>query len=70
MRLEDGNMNMNETNNAEDIKKCAYCGSERPLSELKKSKLTYIMNKQVRQDYRLYCHDKPCAGHDQMAHEG
>jgi len=54
----------------EETKRCSYCNSERPLSELKKSKLTYIRNKQVKQDYRLYCHDKPCAGYDQMAHEG
>lgn len=53
-----------------ETNRCSYCNAERPLSELKKSKLIYIRNKQVKQDYRLYCYDKPCAGHDQMAHEG
>ena len=55
---------------AEQKKKCAYCNKERIASELFTRKLTYIMNKTVCHDYRLYCKDSPCAGYDQMAHEG
>ena len=63
---------MRDTKDTKDteIAKCSYCEKERPVSEMKKSKLIYRRNKQVQQDYRWYCSDSSCAGYDQMAHEG
>lgn len=58
------------------IKKCAYCGKEHEEEKMKKAKLIY----RGRDEYTrkacvltrecLYCPDKPCAAHNQMAHEG
>ena len=60
--------------------KCAYCQAERPLSELKEDTIIFQdarpvpgsrnFKKFVNQKKQLYCADKPCAHHDQCAHEG
>jgi hypothetical protein len=62
---------------------CAYCGTDRPLSEMKKAVIIYQDSKPgldrrgkyksikfVAKKKQLYCADKPCADYDQMAHEG
>lgn len=56
-------------------KKCAYCGKERPINELKKGNIHYIGRDGAGRKASLtktnyYCHDKPCHGFDQMGHEG
>jgi hypothetical protein len=59
-----------------DIKKCAYCRTERPASELKPGKIIFqdynytTRKKFVNNKTNNYCADKPCHAHDQMAHEG
>jgi hypothetical protein len=51
---------------------CAYCGHQRKPEELRYD--TIISPNWKHQGYksppRPYCKDKPCASHDQMAHEG
>jgi hypothetical protein len=62
----------------EETKKCAYCGKERPVSEMCQGKITYIGSrwngfewaKGVVTDENWYCADSHCHGYDQMAHEG
>ncbi len=57
------------------IERCAYCGKERPSEEMKSAKIIFrdrhpggkaFVNSKVNR----YCADGPCAGNDQMAHEG
>jgi hypothetical protein len=56
--------------------KCAYCRAERPVVEMKQGKIifqdyNYVTRKKfVNTKHNSYCADKPCHGHDQMAHEG
>ena len=64
--------------------KCTYCGKERPMTELKKATIIFQNSRQgfdrrtgrikwikfVDEKEKLYCADKSCAEHDQMAHEG
>jgi hypothetical protein len=55
--------------------KCAYCGKERPEEEMKPSKIIFQDRHPggkafVNSKTLLYCGDGPCAGNDQMAHEG
>lgn len=56
--------------------KCAYCGSERPVSELKPGKIIYRDRHPrtgkafVNNKTNFYCADKSCHGNDQMAYEG
>jgi hypothetical protein len=56
--------------------RCAYCRSERPVSEMKQGKIIFrdrhpVTRKAfVNQKFNSYCNDKPCHSHDQMAHEG
>lgn len=63
-----------------NLQRCAYCGAERPESELKRAKIFFRTTRfdpsrgRVRQfvdeQTNLYCADRACASHDQMAHEG
>ncbi|UKS27178.1 hypothetical protein LOZ80_37960 [Paenibacillus sp. HWE-109] len=56
--------------------RCAYCHSERPVSEMKQGKIifqdyNYVTRKKfVNSKFNAYCNDKPCHSNDQMAHEG
>lgn len=58
------------------MKKCAYCGKERPDNELVEGKIIcreddhYTRKQKVVTVTRLYCKDAPCRGNDQMAQEG
>lgn len=63
----------------EKTTKCAHCGTERPIAELKSGTIIFQNSrvdsmgkwkKFVDRKTNLYCIDKPCHGHDQMAHEG
>lgn len=54
---------------------CAYCRSTRPQAEMKQGKIIFRDRRPggkafVNQKSNWYCADKPCHGHDQMAHEG
>lgn len=68
---------------SDTLEKCAYCGAARPSSEMISHKLFYRKQgwtpsrfgkskwgQVLASDVRRYCHDKGCAGFDQMAHEG
>jgi len=64
--------------------KCARCGTERPMNELKEGTIIFqnsrpeydrrkgrMVNKRfVDRKTQLFCIDKPCHSHEQMAHEG
>lgn len=54
--------------------RCAYCGKENPPENSHKGKVIYRTRINgracVREKEQDYCKDKPCAAHDQMAHEG
>jgi hypothetical protein len=61
------------------IKKCAYCGKERPIEEMKQGTITFRNSKYdsrgkrkqfVDKKTNWYCNDTSCHGNDQMAHEG
>lgn len=57
------------------VTRCAYCGAERPVTELKSGTIIFRNRRPGRKAFvdsktNLYCADKPCHGHDQMAHEG
>lgn len=54
------------TQASEQPLRCAYCGTERPASELQ----TAAIWRNYRQVTALYCTDKPCALYAQMAAEG
>ncbi len=53
------------------ITKCAYCGA---LNKKEDTTQNTIISRNWAPSYksplRNYCKGKPCAGHDQMAHEG
>lgn len=61
-----------------DIEKtrCAYCRKERPRNELKEAAIIGRGRNErtgkacVTQERLLFCHDGPCAGHEQMSREG
>ncbi|MFB9273421.1 hypothetical protein [Cohnella cellulosilytica] len=59
-----------------EVGRCAYCRTERPASELKPVAIIFqdynyvTWKKFVNRKTNLYCVDKPCHAHDQMAHEG
>ena len=59
-----------------DLKKCTYCGKERPVEEMKQGKITFRDRDQftrkafINSQTNWYCADKGCHGYDQMAHEG
>lgn len=56
--------------------RCAHCGVEQPTTEMKQGKIIFrdrhpVTRKAfVNSKTNLYCSDKPCHAHDQMAHEG
>ncbi|UUZ80669.1 hypothetical protein LJK88_38425 [Paenibacillus sp. P26] len=56
--------------------RCAYCRAERLVTELKPGTIIFqdynwtTRKKFVNRKTNLYCADKPCHTHDQMAHEG
>ena len=55
--------------------KCAYCRAERPVEEMKQGTIIFRNRNSngkafVDKKTNLYCADKPCAMHDQYAHEG
>jgi hypothetical protein len=58
----------------DDIIKCAYCGKERPSSEMYEDEIIYrtrVRGKAtVASKKGMYCKDTRCGGKDQMAHEG
>ena len=68
----------------EEKAKCTRCGIERPISELKEDtiifqnsrqeydsrKKRYVNKRFVDRKTGLFCRDKPCHSHEQMAHEG
>jgi hypothetical protein len=51
---------------------CSYCGQQRPLGSLHQQSIFSPNWKATgyKSPPRNYCIDKPCASHDQMAHEG
>ena len=55
-------------------KRCAYCGANRPISELSLRSIVYQGfcqgRKQIIEEGNYYCKDKPCHSRDQMGHEG
>ncbi|WP_271754939.1 hypothetical protein [Cohnella sp. JJ-181] len=59
-----------------ELIRCAYCRAERPANEMKAGKISFrdrhlVTRKAfVNNKTNYYCADKPCHGHDQMAHEG
>ena len=67
-------------NNQSEMIRCAYCRTERPISEMKQGTIIARGRKWdawkkknvacVVKETNWYCNDKPCHGHDQMAHEG
>lgn len=55
--------------------RCTFCQVERPKSELKSGTIIFRNRRPggkafVDRKTNLYCADKPCHAHDQMAHEG
>jgi len=56
--------------------KCAYCGKERPLEELKEGKIicrerdTFSGKQKIVTKNKLFCKDAPCQGYYQMGEEG
>ena len=57
------------------MKKCAYCGKERPENEMKQGKIHFRDRKPggkafVDSKINWYCKGEGCHGYDQMAHEG
>lgn len=61
------------------LRKCAYCGKERPLSEMKQGTITFLNGKWnnrgkfvkfADKKTNWYCSDSSCHLHDQYAHEG
>lgn len=63
----------------QEIVKCAYCGKERPTSEMKKGTISFRgypydsngrRKTSVEHKTNWYCADAPCHGYHQMAHEG
>lgn len=58
--------------------RCAYCGKERPESEMHQFEITFLNGRYEYGRYRKfvdkatnwYCKDTGCGGKDQMAHEG
>ena len=59
-----------------EMGRCAYCGKERPIDELKPGEIDFIDRnpytgkRYVAHKTNLYCKDGPCHGYDQMGHEG
>ncbi len=59
-----------------ELIRCAYCGAERPSIEMMLGKIIFrdrhpVSRKAfVNSKTNMYCADKPCRVHDQMAHEG
>ena len=58
-----------------EIIRCAYCGKERPISEMKQGEIIFRTRNQngkvcLGRKVNWYCADKGCYGYDQMAHEG
>lgn len=62
-----------------ELIRCAYCGKERPRREMHQKKLIYRTSgwtkrgkwgQVVAERMEWYCADRPCAAHNQMAHEG
>jgi len=66
--------------NEETIKRCAYCGKEKPVSEMFQHTIIgrgnhwdINRNRNVACTVEFtswYCKGTSCAGNDQMAHEG
>ena len=54
----------------EDKKKCAYCGKERPESEMNQRKVRHYHTQRNLDSLRWYCTDNGCAGYHQMSLEG
>jgi hypothetical protein len=60
------------------VEKCAYCGKERPTSEMNQGTIIFQDGHYIGRKFKRfvnrktnwYCADKPCHSHDQMAHEG
>lgn len=52
------------------LRKCAYCGKERPLSEMKQGTNRGKFVKFADKKTNWYCSDSSCHLHDQYAHEG
>lgn len=60
------------------LKKCAYCGKERPVAEMKRGtvifqNIRFVAGNPKRfidKKENWYCAYGPCHGYDQMAHEG
>lgn len=60
------------------VVKCAYCGKERPVSEMKLGKVIFRNSRYiggrwkqfVDEKVNWYCADDYCEGYNQMAHEG
>lgn len=54
--------------------KCAYCGKERPESEMYEAEITFRTRIRGRatlgRKKGWYCKETKCGGKDQMAHEG
>ena len=62
--------------NKTEFHKCSYCGDERKAEDMKQVEITFRDRDPwtgkafVNRKRNWYCNDKPCAGYDQMAHEG
>lgn len=53
--------------------KCAYCGKERPESEMYEEEITFrtrVNGRATLGHKKGYCKETKCGGKDQMAHEG
>lgn len=49
---------------------CAYCQKQNPPENLVDGTVIYRTGGGIARKTQKYCKDKPCAGYDQMAHEG
>jgi len=54
-----------------DLVRCAYCGKERPQSEMRQATLWHRRHsRDLQQQTNWYCAHSSCARYDQMKHEG
>lgn len=58
-----------------ELRRCSYCGTERPIEEMKQGKTTFRSRDDrgracIAEAYGWYCKDKWCHGYAQMACEG
>ena len=61
---------MSEEKLTGEVKRCAGCGKEKPISEMHEGKITEIRQGRVVETKHWFCNGTSCQGYCQMAHEG